>query len=156
MSTYNDKGRRIAPGSDPEVLQHVFEIKQEIAKARQKETRKDSSWKYRHTEKGIDARKNYRKNTVKGIQHRINTLINRRDEIAAAKMLSNQKYDTGEMFWDIKEQFPEMSMEGIVKVMSMRPSNLRGQESILEFLDSLGDIQGPGAEFYNYPGGSDI
>jgi hypothetical protein len=40
--------------------------------------------------------------------------------------------------------------------MTMRPSKTRGQESVLEFLDSLGEVIGPGSEFYNYPGGSDI
>tara|TARA_Y100000310_G_C20574414_1_gene759743 strand:+ start:29 stop:487 length:459 start_codon:yes stop_codon:yes gene_type:complete len=148
--------RRLGPSVDIDALKHIYDVQEQIREARRKAVRKDHQWDYRHSEKGIANRKNYRKNTVTGLQHRINTLVNRQNKLKAAKMVANQRYDTSDMFWNIKEEFPEMSIEDIVEVMTMRPSKTRGQESVLEFLDSLGEVIGPGSEFYNYPGGSDI
>lgn len=150
--------RRLEPGTgvDIDALKHIYDVQDQIRQARQKAMRKDNQWDYRHTEKGIATRKDYRKNTVTGLQHRINTLVNRQNMLKAAKMVANQRYDTSDMFWTIKSSFPEMSIDDIAEVMSMRPSKTRGQESVLEFLDSLGEVIGPGSEFYNYPGGSDI
>ena len=150
--------RRLESGTgvDIDALKHIYDVQDQIRQARRKEQRKLNQYHYRHTEKGIDTRKDYRKNTVTGLQHRINTLVNRQNILKAAKMVTNQKYDTSDMFFSIKSSFPEMSMEDIAEVMSARPSKRKGQESVLEFLDSLGEVLGPGSEFYNYPGGSDI
>ena len=148
--------RRLGPSVDIDALKHIYDVQEQIREARQKTKRKDSSYKYRHSEKGIDNRKWYRNNTHKGLQHRIDNLERRQNKLKAAKMVANQRYDTSDMFWNIKEEFPEMSIEDIAEVMTMRPSKTRGQESVLDFLDSLGEVIGPGSEFYNYPGGSDI
>ena len=148
--------RRLGPSVYIDALKHIYDVQEQIREARRKAVRKDHQWDYRHSEKGITNRKNYRKNTVTGLQHRINTLVNRQNKLKAAKMVLNQRYDTSDMFWNIKEEFPEMSIEDIAEVMTMRPSKTRGQESVLDFLDSLGEVIGPGSEFYNYPGGSDI
>ena len=148
--------RRLGPSVDIDALKHIYDVQEQIREARRKTKRKDSSYKYRHSEKGIDNRKWYRNNTHKGLQHRIDNLERRQNKLAIAKMMVNRNYDTSDMFWNIKSLFPEMSMEEIAAEMNKKPSTLRGQESVLDFLDSLGEVIGPGSEFYNYPGGSDI
>tara|TARA_Y100000310_G_C20574414_1_gene759744 strand:+ start:487 stop:774 length:288 start_codon:yes stop_codon:yes gene_type:complete len=54
------------------------------------------------------------------------------------RLLMSQQYNTEEMFWTLLAEFPGISRQEIVKLMSERPSIIEGQESIQEFMDSLG------------------
>ena len=90
--------RRLQPGTgvDIDALKHIYDVQDQIRQARRKEQRKLNQYDYRHTEKGIATRKNYRKNTVTGLQHRINTLVNRQNILKAAKMVKYRPIKTVE------------------------------------------------------------